>query len=473
MPDYSLPGAYFSPLTSPALHAETGYGSLHPGSQNQSSVGTSPTEMNLDLLPLPASHASIARKPAAGAGRKAPPSVRANRAVRQSPIVKPQQSRRKPTITKISPEALSELVEPALQSQTPSSQSHASSQPSTSINNSVNCSSENDSISPEQLSDMAPPPIPLPRSLKNSPYLLAQGSSHPRVQQLMASSINSENSSPATPASLMRIVRGSDSPTSTSLEVDADEDQLMEGFSLPEPAAAIDTHIDGGATPTLVVATTKETPSLLLPAAALSQPISTLPSPSPKAKPQSASAQATPSIRKTPKLAARGSQHRHSGSVSASPALLPKISPSIKPMVQGQSVSDNTASLLLATKSNYQNILEGTHLPGVSYPSELSTNLTSKRTSHKIAEQGRRNRINMALQEMATLLPENRGDKKSEGDNEKDEGTAKSASSSSKAATVEHAIEYIRQLKNEVEAANKRAEEAEEKFHGNTDSNAA
>ena len=64
-----------------------------------------------------------------------------------------------------------------------------------------------------------------------------------------------------------------------------------------------------------------------------------------------------------------------------------------------------TQALLLASRSNYQNILEGSHLPGVSYPTDLSMNLTSKRTSHKIAEQGRRNRINMALQEMQGLLP--------------------------------------------------------------------
>src|SRR5436305_12213546 len=70
-------------------------------------------------------------------------------------------------------------------------------------------------------------------------------------------------------------------------------------------------------------------------------------------------------------------------------------------------MSADTSALLLASKSNYQNILEGTHLPGVMYPEALSTNLTSKRTSHKIAEQGRRNRINSALQEIAKLLPNN------------------------------------------------------------------
>ncbi|KFY19147.1 hypothetical protein V491_04575 [Pseudogymnoascus sp. VKM F-3775] len=138
-------------------------------------------------------------------------------------------------------------------------------------------------------------------------------------------------------------------------------------------------------------------------------------------------------------------------------------------MTRGPSISDDTASLLLATKSNYQNILEGTHLPGVSYPTELSTNLTSKRTSHKIAEQGRRNRINSALQEIATLLPGKGGAGSGSGDAENGEGEggggkANQQSSSSKASTVEHAIEYIKALRAEVDEANRRAEAAEKKL---------
>jgi vacuolar-type H+-ATPase subunit I/STV1 len=100
----------------------------------------------------------------------------------------------------------------------------------------------------------------------------------------------------------------------------------------------------------------------------------------------------------------------------------------------------------LASKSNYQNILDGTTVPGVVYPTSLSTNLTSKRTSHKIAEQGRRNRINMALQEMQALLPSpliGATDAKSP-------DSSAAQSSNSKAAKVESAIDYIRQLKQEV-----------------------
>ena len=122
-----------------------------------------------------------------------------------------------------------------------------------------------------------------------------------------------------------------------------------------------------------------------------------------------------------------------------------------------------TSALLLASKSNYQNILEGTHLPGVSYPDALSENLTSKRTSHKIAEQGRRNRINCALQEIALLLPASSTPQPSS----KEEGNTGSAAqqSSSKANTVEMAIDYIKTLQKELKEVKGKLEVAEGKLN--------
>ena len=132
--------------------------------------------------------------------------------------------------------------------------------------------------------------------------------------------------------------------------------------------------------------------------------------------------------------------------------------------------------MLLASKSNYQNILEGTHLPGVSYPEALSTNLTSKRTSHKIAEQGRRNRINTALQEIASLLPASTAPSGGSNVSQSKEadpsnkttistniittGTA-AQQSNSKASTVEMAIEYIKSLQSELKDVKKKLETAE------------
>ena len=142
-------------------------------------------------------------------------------------------------------------------------------------------------------------------------------------------------------------------------------------------------------------------------------------------------------------------------------------------------MSPETSALLLASKSNYQNILEGTHLPGVSYPETLSTNLTSKRTSHKLAEQGRRNRINTALQEIAALLPPStpsisNSQGKSPSSSGKEESTARSGDamlmgtaaqqSNSKASTVELAIDYIKSLQGELRDVKGRLDEAEQEL---------
>ena len=136
------------------------------------------------------------------------------------------------------------------------------------------------------------------------------------------------------------------------------------------------------------------------------------------------------------------------------------------------SVNAETSALLLATKSNYQNILEGNHLPGVTYPEALSTNLTSKRTSHKIAEQGRRNRINTALQEIASLLPpptpSSGGGSSSQPTGVANiimTGTA-AQQSNSKASTVELAIEYIKSLQAELRDVQGKLTDAERKLDG-------
>lgn len=148
-----------------------------------------------------------------------------------------------------------------------------------------------------------------------------------------------------------------------------------------------------------------------------------------------------------------------------------------------QHISPDASALYLASKSNYQNILEGTHLPGVSYPETLAENLTSKRTSHKIAEQGRRNRINLALKEIEALLPASilglngKKDRASSHENEEnDTKTEESASASaqaqgtSKASTVEMAIVYIRNLQSELAETKDKLEAAERRIAEGTSS---
>lgn len=180
------------------------------------------------------------------------------------------------------------------------------------------------------------------------------------------------------------------------------------------------------------------------------------------------------------KLESRGSRagkkRQSTSSATISPALRPKISPSISPLVPATGpgmahLSAETSALYLASKSNYQNILEGTHLPGVSYPETLAENLTSKRTSHKIAEQGRRNRINLALKEIETLLPQSilasQGKKDRSASQEAGEGESKSsaaAQGASKASTVEMAIVYIKSLQSELKETQDKLDAAEKRL---------
>ena len=130
-------------------------------------------------------------------------------------------------------------------------------------------------------------------------------------------------------------------------------------------------------------------------------------------------------------------------------------------------LSAETSALYLASKSNYQNIIDGTHLPGVSYPETLAENLSSKRTSHKIAEQGRRNRINLALKEIEALLPESitsaaaRKEKAIAKEEFGDSDKPSAAAGASKASTVEMAIVYIRSLQAELQVTKDKLEAAE------------
>lgn len=464
---FTVPGAYFSPLTSPALHAQND--NMVSYEHTQRSITTSPVKDSMESSPLggfmtgSADTTKKARKSAPKKGKSS---------VRQSPITKPQ--RKKTASTPLMNEqVLSELVEAAEQEQQqlplPALPTSSSATPGTTD------SEHTSSVSPEALHDstlidMPPPPIPKPRSAKPSPFLGAQT----HVPHMPGHVLLPGMPSPATPASLMKLSspnNGASGGRPSSQEPLATDH--IDNFELPESAnfpKSQSTPTDASRTP-------------ILPA--LDSASEKQPTHSPFVKPTiTRSATQSPQIlpssstseRKTPLLAARGSRKRSSvSSVHVSPALLPKISPNIKPLLPGS--AEDTASLLLATKSNYQRILEGNTVPGVSYPSELSTNLTSKRTSHKIAEQGRRNRINNALLEMATLLPQAKKDAKEQAEAEAEaeaekerekekKGGAGGSGPNSKASTVELAIEYIRQLKKEVEEANRRAEEAERKLAG-------
>ncbi|KAK2037044.1 helix-loop-helix DNA-binding domain-containing protein [Colletotrichum somersetense] len=452
---YAIPSAYFSPLTSPALHAQSDQGLLYDR-RSSLSAHNSPAEMEIETT-TQSPGVELAKK-----ARKTNTSrAKAKSSVRQSPISKPQ--RKKSTATpKMVSQALREVNEDPLEQMLPS----------TALPGLMSSEeSENASVSPENLSDMPPPPLPQPKQSSKSPFIQPQHQPHP---QLAVPAHVQGKPSPATPASLMKLPASSANNSASSNPQDLGMSDHIESFELPESV----NFTTRSQPPRLDTAT--PTQSLSDPGSARASSFQPLPSPifakpttaaSASASPNLAPGSTGPAARRTPKLMARGTQGKR-GSVSSvhvSPALRPRISPSIKPLLPGTPggmSAEDTASRLLASKSNYQNIIEGNTVPGVTYPSELSTNLTSKRTSHKIAEQGRRNRINSALQEMATLLPQPPKDSKTEAEERKErEKEAKTGGApNSKASTVELAIEYIKQLKQEVAEANKRAEQAEKKL---------
>lgn len=127
----------------------------------------------------------------------------------------------------------------------------------------------------------------------------------------------------------------------------------------------------------------------------------------------------------TPAIRPRPHRSNHN-SASASPALAAHQSPAMTP-------NEAEVASMLASKSNYQNILDGSHVQlGLHFPERLTTDITNKKASHKMAEQERRNRINSAIVELGRLV-------------------APDTPMTSKAATVEAAIAHIKDLHRQVE----------------------
>lgn len=486
---FTVPNAYFSPLTSPALHAQSDPMAMFERGLSTATTTSSPEGMDLEAGAPPSS--GPVPNDSAKKGRKTTAAkTRARASVGKSPITKPQ--RKKTGATPLmNAQTLSELTEEAdksIETQPRPLKKTRQIEPSGFASNSSTTGitdSENDSVSPEALSEMPPPPLPKTRSAKPSPALQPQNNATPTLAPTAAAPQPSGKPSPATPASLMRLpspanANKSDNPAGS----DPMASENIENFELPESVSS-----NSFKKPALAPLAT-QSPRIRSPAAETPGTASSFqPLPSPVfAKPGAAasasqspqltpgSSATTPNPRKTPQLAPRSGKKRASiCSSHVSPALRPKISPSIKPLLPGGLRAEDSASQLLASKSNYQNILEGNMVPGVSYPTELSTNLTSKRTSHKIAEQGRRNRINSALQEIATLLPAGvlpeGKDSEAESGDKKDKDSKNGGGPNSKASTVELAIDYIKQLKKdleekdkEIEAERKRAELAEKKL---------
>jgi Helix-loop-helix DNA-binding domain len=146
----------------------------------------------------------------------------------------------------------------------------------------------------------------------------------------------------------------------------------------------------------------------------------------------------------------------------------PNVTPLMPASTLGMpSIPAETTAHYLASKSNYQNILEGTNLLGVLYPEAWVENLNMKCNSHKRDEQSRRKRINSAVKEIEALLPqqimeiwkEKRASLK--GGNTSDKDTL--GLGTSQATTMEMAIVYIKSLQDELKITREKLNLAKEK----------
>ncbi|CAG8907299.1 unnamed protein product [Penicillium egyptiacum] len=461
LPEYTIPGEYFTPLTSPALEAQNAESSSYQYRARQvSDMGFVPTtaEVNPIAGTSAPSSPSIIRKPNSRQ-RPTTTATRLNntRKVKQSPIIRAQ--RKRSTLATNSEEFYNSLTQ-EINSTKPRNQDIRSLQISS------NEGSGQDSVSPEPLSEPMMPPPALPP---------------PRMSPAIAPHAKASPGTAATPALLMRIQRNQHSQDpagqfrgQAQLAEPEFPDDIMEDISLPEAAAPsqlrpkpsrIDTTMRNPSV------STNGTPFLDPSPATYDKPPSASVAPSPRTTAMPSPSGPVP--RKSDSRTASNRKRPSMSSTQASPQLRPKISPSIQPLMKGSEGMSQDA-LYLASKSNYQHILDGTLPSGVSYPEALAENLSSKRTNHKLAEQGRRNRINNALKEIELLIPQDFIDARNAKEaaesggkaNEKEKEKEKANQAISKATAVEMAIDYIKALKRSLDTTTAKLAAAEAKLSG-------
>lgn len=342
LPEYTIPGEYFTPLTSPALEAQNSSSSNNANVNNVnnvnayyharqvSDVGFVPTSAEVNFLPgasAPPSPSIIRktnrRRGSTAASSRIPPRSK----VKQSPSIRAQTQRNKGKSTSTSATPTSEEFYNSLSHELAKPQNHDV----RSLQVSSTEGSGQDSVSPEPLSEplMPPPALPAPRK---SPVMAAQPAQSPGTA--------------ATPATLMRIQRSQHALDSSSqfggahLEV---HDEIMEDISLPEAAAPaiqprpkanrIDTSFRTSTATASPAISANLTPALEPRSAAtdrsgsiaLSPRTMAMPSPSGPVPKRSDPSRSSVSSRKRPSVS----------STHASPQLRPKISPSIQPMMRG------------------------------------------------------------------------------------------------------------------------------------------
>jgi hypothetical protein len=255
VPDYTInPAAYFSPLTSPALHAQNSQQHFQHGYHNPGLAPTSnppsPHDLNGDVdmmgdnIAPPETSSATTKKPRlkrANTPRTADPLAR----VRQSPI---QKAAKRKSASMLSSFAVADSEGHKPPSRGPSSQPGSAGLvvPPQFRND----SSESGSISPEPLSEalMGPPPRRPASSTTNSPAL--QGRHHPQHQNSndIAAASAAAAAAAATPKSFLSMQRGQGSGTASGANTgDAFGGSIMDedfvDIQLPGAASNVDAPV--------------------------------------------------------------------------------------------------------------------------------------------------------------------------------------------------------------------------------------
>lgn len=359
LPEYTVPGAYLSPLTSPALEAQhpasrrVGY---HKASRSDTSLASSPVD-GLDATPVSAT--SVTSQPGS-AKRMRRPSVATRppaRVVRQSPSMKPQ--RRKAAANGLAPskDRVDLLPDPppprpeGPRTARPPAAAAASTQ-TLPVPPRSRGTSESESISPEPLSEalMGPPPAPRSTTAGDSPPAVTAG---PGDEVHATSELRPDGGDdprvdlhPATPASLMRLpkppsrARGSrNAPPATGgtepvAETDDAPDATPSSASTALAAAAavtVDLADRLAPEPTPLAKKTRT----CHPIDTSTTGLTTGEQGSPAFKGATSPLGVVASGRKSESKGGGrvGTKRATSSSVHVSPALRPRISPSIKPLL--------------------------------------------------------------------------------------------------------------------------------------------
>ncbi|CAE6477930.1 unnamed protein product [Rhizoctonia solani] len=333
---------FLSPLTSPAIQPSPN--PFQSFGQGTTSAIPSPTQKSFQPLPSPSFGPSRSKRSATSdvdAARK-----------RASPIVKPTLSTKTASTTKRTPRMRprgDSIAQPRA-SPLPSPHPFGTIEPVGDVPNST--------PSPVDLSvtfSMPPPAVPIARTSPSQEVDTIMEHSESAEGTPTASMNGSPSLAPVTPASLMNLGHNATQPTG-----------LRHGPEVSQSTGVSRLETTNTGT-----------------------------SPSKKDKAKDAN-QAT-------KTAPKGKVAipKSGTSVRQSPAILPMISPAIKPGLTAEAIAH------LSTKSNYQNTLEGRAAALGINPSSSSSSYgpDGRKTSHKAAEQKRRDSLKAGFDDLRLLLP--------------------------------------------------------------------